>query len=409
MREWMHTPIGVEPERWTTWSDCRRVLAVAHTVADAQRLMDPLAVLAADHRVQVVFTIAPHSVFGAGVEEWLNSMGAVVAPWEQAVRSRFDLALATSVSRELDRVLAPVVLFAHGVGFNKLVPAPGPGQDGPERQPYGLARDGLVRDGRLIATRLVLAHTRERTRLERVCPEAVPGARVVGDAAVDRILESLNRREEHRRRLGVGSEERLVVATSTWGTSSLLGAGREHLDRLVREARTRRCRVALLIHPNVWAAHGTWQVLSWLRPWSEAGLIVVPVTAEWTGVLAAADAVLGDHGSTSLYATLLGRPMLLAPHGEGDIDPASPMGRALRTLPRATTDGSILDRLLRELSLWERSTLRSLATEVCSHPGRFAPRIRAVLYELLDMPEPQGPAAARPSSSLSFDLPGRNP
>ncbi|MBE1457193.1 hypothetical protein H4W79_001407 [Nocardiopsis terrae] len=383
------------------------MLAVAHTVADAQRLMDPVAVLAADQRVQVVFTIAPHAVFGSGVDEWLRATGTVVVSWEQAIRTRFDLALATSMSRELDRVLAPIVLFAHGVGFNKLTPFPEYGRQRVARQPYGLAREGLVRDGQLVVARLALAHTRERTRLGRVCPEAMDSACVVGDAAVDRLLESLRQRDRCRRRLGVGPEEKLVVATSTWGASSLLGEGREILSRLVRQARGGRCRVALLIHPNVWAAHGTWQVVSWLRPWAESGLIVVPMSAEWSGVLAAADAVLGDHGSTALYATLLTRPILLAPHGAEDVDPASPMGQALRNLPRIGEDTPILDQLLRDLSPGEQDALTFLSRQVSSYPGRFAPRVRAVLYELLDLSEPDEPAGVRPLRPPALDTPWR--
>lgn len=407
MQEWIHTPIGVEPEHWTTWPGCQKVLAVAHTVADAQRLMDPVAVLAADQRVQIVFTVAPHAVFGAGVREWLHAAGTVVVPWGQATQTRFDLALATSVSRELDLLRAPIVLFAHGVGFNKLAPSPEYRRQAVARQTYGLAREGLVRDGQLVAARLALAHTEERVRLDRVCPEAWGSARVVGDAAADRVLASLQRRDWCRRQLGIDPDEKLVVAASTWGPSSLLGAEREVLSRLVGETRGSRCRVALLMHPNVRAAHGTWQVTSWLSSCVEAGLMVVPVSAEWASVLAAADAVVGDHGSTTLYATLLDRPVVMTSNGGGDIDPASPMGEALCRLPQVREDTSTYDQLLRELSTGERDVLASLASRVTSHPGGFAHRVRPVLYELLGIPEPDEPAATRPLRSLTLDIPRR--
>ncbi|MFE6309430.1 hypothetical protein [Nocardiopsis sp. NPDC057823] len=379
----------MEPDRWMTWRAQRRVLAIAHTVADTQRLMDPVKLLASDPRVQVVFTIAPHSVFGAGVRTWLEEAGPALVPWEQAVRTRFDAALAASPSRDLDMVHAPLVLFAHGVGFNKLIPArPGRHSAGP-RQTYGLARENLLREGRLIPARVALAHHDEEARLASECPETAGAARVVGDAVADRLLSAAEHRDLHRAALGIGRDQRLVVAASTWGPASLLGADRRILAHLVAQARGGACRVALLAHPNVRAAHGAWQVEEWLRPLTRAGLILGPASPEWVNVLAAADAVVGDHGSTTLYATLLGRPVFVTRSGAADIDPASPMGEALRSLPVASGRGPSLDRLLEGgPSEAEQRTVARLAARVTSYPLGFADRARDLLYELLRLPDP---------------------
>lgn len=405
MQGWVQTPIGMEPERWTTWSGCRVVLAIVRTVTDAQRLMDSVVTLARDPRVQVVFTVAP-AVFGGGVRRWLSGVGAVVVPWEQAVRTRFDLALAASVGRDLDQVHAPVALFAHGVGFNKYTPAPGHRHRDVVRGTYGLGRDGLVRGGRLVAARIALAHTDEERRLASAFPEASHTARVIGDAAVDRILASLDRRDWCRSQLGLGEHEHLVVATSTWGKASLLGSRAPVLHRMVAEAGRSGSRVALLVHPNVWAAHGTWQVREWSRPWTEAGLILVPADAEWASVLAAADGVVGDHGSTTVYASLTGRPLALATNGHEDVDPASPMGEALRSIPMVDEGGPILERLLRDVTPREKETLASIASRTTSHPGEFACRTRTMLYELLGLPEPDTDPAVRPLRPLGQDVRG---
>lgn len=407
MDAWVQTPIGPEADKWTTWPGCRRVLAVTRTVADTQRLLDPLATLARDPRVQVVFTIDPGTQFGAGVRPLLDRLGAVVVPWEQAVLTRFDLALAASVGRDLDRFRAPVVLFAHGVGFNKYVPV-SPSQPAVfSRGTYGLGRDGLVRGGRLVVSRIALAHPDEERRLAESCPEAADIGRVVGDAAADRVLASLERRDWCRDQLGLADGERLVVAASTWGRGSLLGARPQVLWRLVSEARRGGCRVALLVHPNVWSAHGAWQVREWMRPWIGAGLVVVPAEAEWPSVLAAADAVVGDHGSTTAYATLTGRPVALATGGRDDVDPASPMGEALRTLPAVDPGSPVLDQVLRDVTGTEERALASIASRTTSHPHRFAHRVRPVLYELLGLREPASAPVVRPLRRLGSDIPGR--
>ncbi|MDE3721418.1 hypothetical protein PWG71_08455 [Nocardiopsis sp. N85] len=383
------------------------MLAVVCTMADAQRLVDPVATLASDPRVQVVASIAPGQVFDTGLQEWLHQAGVVIIPWPQATTTRFDLAVVASASRALESVHAPVALFAHGVGFNKLTPPVGTGGSGQGALPravYGLSRESLLRDGRLLAARIALAHTEEAKRLAASCPEAVRAARVVGDGAADRLLSWLGRRDRCRAELGLAEGDRWVVAASTWGPSSLIGARRAVLERLVAEAAAAGWRAGLLVHPNVWAAHGTWQVRQWLRPLMLRGLEVVPVQADWTGVLAAADAVVGDHGSSTVYATLTGRPLAVATAGHGDVVRGSPMECLLSALPEVTEDGSVLARLRRLRSLQEQAAVAAVAARVTSHPGEFASRTRAVLYDLLGLAEPDAPAVTRPVGSLGWAL-----
>lgn len=399
MRSWIRTPIGIESERWTTWKVDRKVLAVVCTMTDAQRLVQPVATLASDPRVQVVATIAPGQAFDTGLDAWLYRAGVVIIPWQQATATRFDLAVAASASRALESVHAPVALFAHGVGFNKLTPpvdTTDPRQTALARTVYGLSRESLMRDGRLLAARIAVAHNEEAQRLAVSCPEAVGAARVVGDGAADQLLAWLKRRERCRAELELERGDRWVVAASTWGPSSLIGARRAVLDRLVAEAGAAGWRVGLLVHPNVWAAHGRWQVRQWLRPLIIQGLEVVPVEADWTGVLAAADAVVGDHGSSTVYATLTGRPLAVATAGRGDIARGSPAEALLSALPEVTGNGPVLARLRRRRSVQEKAAVAAVASRVTSYPGDFASRTRAMLYDLLGLTEPETPAQARP-------------
>ncbi len=120
VEERLRVPIGSAPA-WSTAPDSRRVLVVVHTVTALTRLLDILPLLESDPRVQVVFTRARTSNFREGVTEFLSDIGAVVAPWEQAVEEEFDLALSASYGDDLHRIKAPMVVFSHGAGYNKLV------------------------------------------------------------------------------------------------------------------------------------------------------------------------------------------------------------------------------------------------------------------------------------------------
>lgn len=177
-----HVPMRLDVDRWATRQIRRRVLAVVHTVTAGQRLLDAVRLLEGDARVQVFFTPAP-DVFSHGVDSFLEELGGLVLPWHQAVQLPFDLALSAAHGG-LNDLHAPVIVLPHGAGHNKLVPAGQRGRPVAERGVYGLNRQWLVQDGRLVPESIVLAHHEELTRLGRECPEALPAAEVVGDPAL---------------------------------------------------------------------------------------------------------------------------------------------------------------------------------------------------------------------------------
>ncbi|MFL1428099.1 MULTISPECIES: hypothetical protein [unclassified Nocardiopsis] len=118
--ERLRVPIGAAPG-WSTAPDARRVLVVAHTVTALTRILDIIPLLESDPRVQLVFTRARTSNFREGVTEFLTDIGAVVAPWEQVVDEEFDLAVSASYGDDLHLIKAPMVVFSHGAGYNKLM------------------------------------------------------------------------------------------------------------------------------------------------------------------------------------------------------------------------------------------------------------------------------------------------
>ncbi len=119
---WPTVPVGPDADRWVTREKHRLVLGVVHNVTSATRLLDVLSVLESDPRIQVVFTWTRSSPFSHGVRETLADLGVIVLPWKEAVSTRFDLAVAASYGGNLHHIRAPLMIFSHGVGYNKLEP-----------------------------------------------------------------------------------------------------------------------------------------------------------------------------------------------------------------------------------------------------------------------------------------------
>ncbi|RKE18527.1 hypothetical protein [Streptomyces sp. TLI_171] len=384
---------------WATLLDRKRVLAVVHTVVYGQRLREVCELLASDLRVQVVFTVAPHA-FNEGVAAFLMGLGGTVVPWEQAVATEFDLVLAAG-SRGIEQVRGPLVRLPHGAGHLKLARALPPvgsvtgvrelragAAPGGDRAASGLGRDHLLWQGRPNAAAYALAHRADLAELERCCPEVLPVAEVVGDGDHDRITAALPRRAEFRAALGLGPEERLVLLCSTWGPDSVFGRLDALLPRLVRELPAGRFRTALVVHPNVSAGHGGWQVRQWVA--GVSGGAVSPVTPEtdWRPLLVAADYVIGDHGSVTLYAALTAARILLARFPHREVNPRSPGVQLASTAP-ALDPAHPLDRQLAYADAVHRpEAYAAIGARISSEPGEFLPRVRRLLYRVLGLGEP---------------------
>jgi hypothetical protein len=381
---------GVQQRQYLTVVGCRKVLVVAHTVTYVQRLLDVLALLEGDFRVQVVFTAPPH-VFGDEVPALLARLGCAVVPWDEAVRMEFDLALAAG-RLGVEKLRAPLVTVPHGAAYLKrVVGTEHPGV-------AGLRRLDLMPAGRLPAA-VVLPHRDEVRELRRNCPEAVACAEVVGDPVHDRITASLPLRAAFRRALGLTEGQTLVVAASTWGPWSSFSRFDALLPRLMGELPRDTHRVAVLMHPNVYSGHGAWQVRSWMARCRQAGIALVPPEADWRSMLVAADVVLGDHGSSSVYATLTDAALLLAGPPAQEVNPASPAAALALAVPALSPGHPLLDQLeyaAAEHRDGERHRERAaVAARITSEPGLFARKMRALMYRVMGLGSPAHPAVTR--------------
>lgn len=384
MQDWLKIPIGIDAQRWITRVGCRTVLVAVHTMATCHRLLDVVDYVESDPRVQVVFTVAPDA-FNHGVAHHLRQSGCLVLPWQQATREPFDLALAAACGG-LHELHAPLMVMAHGAGRGTIVrPPAGSGPTLTIRQVYGLDAQRLTRDGRVLASAMLLAHEGERDVLRRQCPEALDVALVAGDPCFDRLVASVAWRERYRRAFGVDDGRRLVVVSSTWGRDGLFGNALDLLPTMTDQLPADRFRVAALLHPAVWGAHGTRQVRAWLRDCHDAGLILPGPGEDWRALVVAADYVVGDHGSVTAYSAAVGKPLLclgttgttVPAHGSvqelvlaraGRLDPAVPLMPQLHAA-RPVDPIAVVDALT-------------------SRPGRAERLIRGEMYRLLRLVEP---------------------
>ncbi|WP_019545038.1 hypothetical protein [Streptomyces sulphureus] len=369
-------------DHWATWQVRAKVLGIARTLTSATRLQDVLTLLRRPDGIELYYTVNEGSRFSAGLHEYLASLVEPerVLPWETAVAmdraGEFQLAVACTVNSSMHSLTSPLVVLPHGAGYNRLVPE----TTGDAEAPAGLSRGELLHAGRLVPHRIALSHEEQLTRLARSCPEALPHAVDVGDPCFERMLRSLELRDRYRAQLGAVDGRRLVAVNSTWSTHSLLGRRPDLPLRLLASLPADEFRVALVLHPNVWAHHGKAGVLDQLAEALDAGLLVVPPQAGWRAALVAADWIVGDHGSTSFYGAALGRTTLLAADGLAELDPASPTAEFARTAPPLDPDGDLHAQLLDAEEHFTTEDLRSVTDRSLSHRNDAARRVRDLLY-----------------------------
>ncbi|WP_324606700.1 hypothetical protein [Kitasatospora azatica] len=363
---------------------------VIHTLVYGRRIQDLLVLFRSDLRVHVVFTVAPHA-FNNGVEQVLADLGGTVLPWEQACRTDFDLVL-TAGSQGMEQLRGPLVRLPHGAGHIKLSRP----QDGGERTVGGIGRSYLTWDGKVVPRAFAVAHREDLDSLARWCPEALPITEVVGDASYDRIAAGLPHRAAYRRALGLREDERFVLVCSTWGLGSAFNRLDSLLPRLLTELPREQYRTALLVHPNVWSGHGGWQVRSWLADGSDGSLSLLPPECDWRPLLIAADYVIGDHGSVTLYATMTGAPILTSRYPFQSVNQHSPGAQLARTAPALSPTRPLGEQLAYAAQQYRADDYQPIAARISSEPGAFHANMRRLLYRILELGEPAHPPMTEP-------------
>ncbi|ASR37193.1 hypothetical protein BAY61_21805 [Prauserella marina] len=378
------------------------MLVVARTPAAVSRLADVTPLLLEDPRLEVTFVVDRGSAFSGAVDGRLTKAGALLLNWETAIRTRFDLALAASDNGDLGRILAPLVLLAHGAGYHRHSAAE-PGAIS------GIRGSTLVESGRAVPHTVTLAHPDQLETVKAVHSELALRARVIGDPCLDRIIASLPLRRRYRRAFGA-SGTTVVTICSTWGPRSLFGRLRNLPETMVTALPSDAYRVVLVLHPNVWQRHGELQIRAWLRRATDAGLIVVPPEEGWRAALVAADLVVSDHGSLTCYATALNTPVLIAADGGAEVVDDSPLAELLALLPRLNPGAPLRAQL--EETIARGAVGGDFPGRMFANQGRAAAILRTLMYDILELPESPGTASVRPLPSpaaaiiepLAFDV-----
>jgi hypothetical protein len=392
---WAIGPFGLDAGRAATYSPERIILAVVHHMTAATRLADIMPLLESDRRIQTIYTCAPSSMCSGWTGEHLARLGAVVIPWQQAAQLRFDLAVAASYG-QLERLHAPVLHVPHGMGFAKYAKRwDGTGPRTRRREMYGMERAVLLYRGRVIPSAMAVPTARDLALLRQGCPEAAEVAEVTGDPGFDRLLYSLNNRERYRRVLGV-TDRTLVAVSSTWGPGSLLSRHPDLPSRLTRLLPPDSYRVAAIAHPSVWAWTGRRQVRAWLGDAVRDGLLLVPPEEGWRAVLAAADVVVGDHGSVTCYAAAAGKRVLLASLPEEELHPASASARLGGIAPRLCAADPVIPQIAEAAAAWTSARHRKMRELVTDVPGRSGELLRSLMYRMLNLAEPEDPPLVPP-------------
>ena len=373
------------------------MLVVVRTITTLTRLLDVVPLIAADRRIQTVFTVddGNAAILAGGMRSVLRSLDAAVVSWAEATGSTFDLVLAASENDDLNRLDATVVLLPHGVGHQKYYPGTYTISGlTPERLPDEASRSRMV---------YALSHPDQLRRLTKASPTAGRRARVVGDPALGRMMESRHRSTAYRAALDARGRT-LVVLASTWGPDSLIGQWPELPEHLLAALPADEYRVVAVLHPGIWA-HGPWQVRAWWSRAAEYGLRIMPPEQGWQAALLGASCVVTDSGSLSVYAAALGRPVLLAPHGSATTVPGSAADLLGHHAPRLDRRRELRGQVDAAIATHHPGRYDRVAAAAVDAPDRSASRLRSLLYELIDLPEP-AEAAAFPAVPVPARQPG---
>jgi hypothetical protein len=384
---WRRGAYGLGAEMGATLHGRRTVLVVAHHLASATRLVDVVSLVERDRRVQTAYTVAPASVFSVGVVDFLRRTGGALLPWQQAVNTEWDLAIAAGHGA-LEQIHGPVLWMPHGIPPNRHANR-WAGSGRPVTRPIvGLRRDAFVAGGRVIPSAIAVAHEDHRVRLAEVCPEAAESVVVAGDFAFDRIVASRSWREAYRRRLDVDATQQLIVVSSTWGSGSLFGRHEDLLVRLAAELPREKYKVAVVLHPSIWSWHSRRTVRAWLDDCLRLGAQLVPPEEGWRAALVAADRIIGDYGSVTYYGAAIGVPVLLAAFPDDDVLPGSQAEFLGKVAPRLDPYRPLRPQLEAAAHAYSADHYAAFRSGVTSEPGQSARILRRAMYRLMRQREP---------------------
>jgi hypothetical protein len=117
-------------------------------------------------------------------------------------------------------------------------------------------------------------------------------------------------------------------------------------------------------------------------------MILIDPEEGWRAVLAAADCLIGDHGSVTAYAAAIGVPVLFGVFPSAHIVPGSPVARLGEVAPRLGP-GPLPGQVADMMSTWQGEEIApEIRRGVTDIAGQSAGVIRRAMYRLMGLPEP---------------------
>lgn len=342
---------------------------------------------AGDFRVKILHILCSGSSFEKDAKAWLRENLKDYITEEEAlarIAAGRGPRLVVSTSEKIDFSLyhpAPVVVLGHGLGLHKMVFDPD----------SGLMRQSGVVEGRHLAkghVTVVVTHADIRDQFLRVCPEAAGHIVIGGDPSHDRIMASLCHRAEFRVKFGVEDHQLLVVLTTSWNEGSLLHEWPDVVNTFLARLPSSRFRVALMLHPHLWAVLSKKGIEKTLEPHiSSGGLILVP-SDEWHAVMAAADAVVGDPSSPLLYAAMAGIPTSFGVYETRSVAKGTLMEEARDLLHHINRDRDLRSDINDLIARQDASLGERLRRRLIAQPGQALEGLRTLFYGKMGMDPP---------------------
>ncbi|MEV6226590.1 hypothetical protein AB0L88_01710 [Saccharopolyspora shandongensis] len=397
----------------------RRVRILVDNVTAMTRLLDVVDLFEGDFRVGLDFAWNSADPQPSGLAELFAAKGVV--PVHPGCKREYHLAITAGHSG-LRNLRAPILSVPHGIRYTKIVPeARKPGSPearkpgSPEaRKPgspeaFGLSPELLLQDGRPIPSAIVLSHDEQLARLRASAPRAAEVAAVTGDPCYDRLRAGLPWRPLYRRALGADGDQTVIAVSSTHRADSLLGEVSGLYERLLAELPVDEFRLVAILHPHIWHEHTPHQIRLWLAPYQRSGLMVVPPEQGWRAALAAADLLIGDHGSVTAYGAALGLPTALAAFPESSIAPDSAVALLGSQAPRLDLGQPILPQLRKTMAEHTSDQSAALHQMITSRPDEAAERLRKLCYSMLGLAEPRTEPGVPPDTLAGLPRGNRRP
>ena len=204
----------------------------------------------------------------------------------------------------------PKIYYSHGLEAGKSY-----GRGGN----YAYGQNSLSKGGDLVYDLMFVDNSYNRDIFLRDNPALEGKLAVIGNLMADKLVELNQKREVIRRDLSIQEDDQILVVFSTWGPHSLIQRfGKVVLDELPKI--THRYKIYIFVHPlNDGAAFVDRSIIfELLEDYKRRGIAErVDPKKRSLPYLVAADIVLTDHSSLSLYYALLGRPFLFVPFVDG--------------------------------------------------------------------------------------------